>query len=154
MHCPICSFAETKVVDSRLVADGLKVRRRRECLNAECAERFTTFEVAEINIPTVVKQSGNREIYSVEKLRNGLVRACEKRPVSAAQINTLINEIETKLRNSGEREMPSQVIGQWVMEGLKDIDHVAYIRFASVYLSFEDVAAFQKTIDELGHPKE
>lgn len=148
MRCPICNFEDTKVIDSRLT-DSNKIRRRRECLNPECGERFTTFEIAETAIPTVVKQNGNRESYNAEKLRSGLLRACEKRPVSAEQIGTLIAQIETKMRALGEREIQSKQLGQWVMEGLKTLDHVAYIRFASVYLSFEDVAAFQKTIDEL-----
>ncbi|SUO97158.1 transcriptional regulator NrdR [Suttonella ornithocola] len=148
MNCPICNYHDTKVIDSRLT-DGNKIRRRRECLNPNCGERFTTFEVAEISIPTVVKQNGNRESYSQEKLRAGLLRACEKRPVSAIQISALIEHIETQMRQTGEREIPSKQIGQWVMEGLKNIDHVSYIRFASVYLSFEDIEAFRKTIEEL-----
>lgn len=149
MHCPICNFSETKVIDSRLVGEGEKIRRRRECMNPDCLTRFTTFEVAEIHIPTVIKQNGDRESYSADKLRRGLLRACEKRPVSAQQISSLISSIEQNMRSSGEREISSEQIGQWVMEGLKDLDHVAYIRFASVYLSFADIAAFQKTIDEL-----
>ncbi|SUO98060.1 transcriptional regulator NrdR [Suttonella indologenes] len=149
MHCPICNHPETKVVDSRLVAEGEKIRRRRECLNPDCLARFTTYEVAEIHIPTVIKQNGDRESYSADKLRRGLLRACEKRPVSAEQISALIHHIEQQMRSSGEREISSEQIGQWVMEGLKTLDHVAYIRFASVYLSFADIAAFQQTIDEL-----
>lgn len=150
MHCPICHYADTKVIDSRLT-DGNKIRRRRECLH--CGERFTTFEVAEILIPTIVKQNGDRETYNSEKLRLGITRACEKRPVSAEKINALISQIETSIRHSNEREVTSKQLGQWVMEGLKSLDHVAYIRFASVYLSFEDITAFQKTIDELGASK-
>lgn len=136
-------------MDSRLVAEGEKIRRRRECLNPDCLARFTTYEVAEIHIPTVIKQNGDRESYSADKLRRGLLRACEKRPVSAEQISALIHHIEQQMRSSGEREISSEQIGQWVMEGLKTLDHVAYIRFASVYLSFADIAAFQQTIDEL-----
>lgn len=150
MHCPICNATDTKVIDSRLVADGNKVRRRRECLNPECQERFTTFEVAEIFIPTVLKRNGERESYSAAKLRKGLMRAVEKRPVNEEQISELIGKIEHKMRHCGEREISSQKIGQWVMDQLKALDHVAYIRFASVYLSFDDIAEFQKTIDELG----
>lgn len=152
MHCPVCNHPETKVVDSRL-AEGNRIRRRRECLNPACGERFTTFESIESFMPMIVKQNGNRESYSPEKLRRGLTRAIEKRPVSAEQINRLVTDIEQHLRQSGEREVASQRIGQWVLEGLKNLDHVAYIRFASVYLSFEDVAAFQQTIDELGADK-
>ena len=149
MFCPVCGHQETKVIDSRLAPEGDKVRRRRECLNAECASRFTTYEVAEIALPVVVKQSGNREQFSQDKLRAGLLRAVEKRPVSINTVNALIDQIEQKLRHYGEREVPSKLIGQWVMDGLKDIDHVAYIRFASVYLSFADVEAFQKLISEI-----
>lgn len=148
MRCPICNFEDTKVIDSRLTESN-KVRRRRECLNPKCGERFTTFEIAETAIPTVVKQNGNRESYNAEKLRLGLLRACEKRPVSAEAISNLIAQIEAKMRSAGEREIHSKQIGQWVMEGLRSLDHVAYIRFASVYLSFDDITAFQKTIDEL-----
>ena len=136
-------------MDSRLVAEGEKIRRRRECLNSDCLARFTTYEVAEIHIPTVIKQNGDRESYSADKLRRGLLRACEKRPVSAEQISALIHHIEQQMRSSGEREISSEQIGQWVMEGLKTLDHVAYIRFASVYLSFADIPASHQTIDEL-----
>ncbi|MBV7435215.1 transcriptional regulator NrdR [Cardiobacteriaceae bacterium TAE3-ERU3] len=149
MFCPVCGHQETKVIDSRLTPEGDKVRRRRECLSAECASRFTTYEVAEIALPLVIKQSGNREQFSHDKLRAGLLRAVEKRPVSIDTVNTLVDQIEQKLRHYGEREVPSKLIGQWVMDGLKDIDHVAYIRFASVYLSFADVEAFQKLISEI-----
>lgn len=149
MHCPVCGHEETKVIDSRLTPDGNKVRRRRECLDAGCASRFTTYEVAEIDIPMVIKHSGNREQFSQEKLRAGLLRAVEKRPVSIDTVNQLIDSIEQRLRHHGEREVPSKLIGQWVMDGLKEIDHVAYIRFASVYLSFADVEAFQKLISEI-----
>lgn len=149
MHCPICGYRETKVIDSRLVHDGARVRRRRECLHADCGERFTTYEEAEVSLPLVIKQDGTREQYSADKLRRGLLRAVEKRPVSIDTVNNLIDTIEQRLRHYSEREVPAKRIGQWVMDGLKAIDHVAYIRFASVYLSFADVAAFQKTIDEL-----
>lgn len=125
------------------------MRRRRECLSIACGSRFTTYEVAEIALPMVVKQSGNREQFSQEKLRAGLLRAVEKRPVSIDTVNHLIDHIEQKLRHHGEREVPSKLIGEWVMDGLKEIDHVAYIRFASVYLSFADVEAFQKLISEM-----
>ncbi|MDO4643336.1 MAG: transcriptional regulator NrdR [Cardiobacteriaceae bacterium] len=149
MHCPICQKADTRVIDSRLVSEGRKIRRRRECINPDCAARFTTYETAEISLPMVVKQNGERQAFSPEKLRNGLLRAIEKRPVSVDKINALITDIENRLRISGEREIPSRKIGDWVMEGLKAIDSVAYIRFASVYLSFQDVEAFIETIADL-----
>ena len=149
MHCPICHRPDTRVIDSRLISDGSKIRRRRECTNPACATRFTTYETAEISLPMVVKQNGERQAFSADKLRNGLLRAIEKRPVSVNKINQLIEDIENRLRISGDREVASRKIGEWVMAGLKDIDHVAYIRFASVYLSFQDVEAFINTIAEL-----
>lgn len=149
MHCPICHRPDTRVIDSRLISDGSKIRRRRECTNPACATRFTTYETAEISLPMVIKQNGERQAFSAEKLRNGLLRAIEKRPVSVNKINQLIDDIENRLRISGDREVASRKIGEWVMAGLKDIDHVAYIRFASVYLSFQDVEAFINTIAEL-----
>ena len=149
MHCPICHRPDTRVIDSRLLSDGSKSRRRRECTNPACATRFTTYETAEISLPMVIKQNGERQAFSAEKLRNGLLRAIEKRPVSVNKINQLIEDIENRLRISGDREVASRRIGEWVMAGLKDIDHVAYIRFASVYLSFQDVEAFINTIAEL-----
>ena len=149
MHCPICHRPDTRVIDSRLISDGSKILRRRECTNPACATRFTTYETAEISLPMVIKQNGERQALSAEKLRNGLLRAIEKRPVSVNKINQLIDDIENRLRISGDREVASRKIGEWVMAGLKDIDHVAYIRFASVYLSFQDVEAFINTIAEL-----
>ena len=149
MHCPICHRPDTRVIDSRLLSDGSKIRRRRECTNPACATRFTTYETAEISLPMVIKQNGERQAFSAEKLRNGLLRAIEKRPVSVNKINQLIDDIENRLRISGDREVASRKIGEWVMAGLKNIDHVAYIRFASVYLSFQDVEAFINTIAEL-----
>ena len=149
MHCTICHRPDTRVIDSRLISDGSKIRRRRECTNPACATRFTTYETAEISLPMVIKQNGERQAFSAEKLRNGLLRAIEKRPVSVNKINQLIEDIENRLRISGDREVASRKIGEWVMAGLKNIDHVAYIRFASVYLSFQDVEAFINTIAEL-----
>ena len=149
MHCPICHRPDTRVIDSRLISDGSKIRRRRECTNPACATRFTTYETAEISLPMVIKQNGERQAFSAEKLRNGLLRAIEKRPVSVNKINQLIEDIENRLRISGDREVASRKIGEWVRAGLKDINHVAYIRFASVYLSFQDVEAFINTIAEL-----
>lgn len=149
MFCPICNAENTKVIDSRPVYESNKIRRRRECLNPDCGIRFTTYETAEIALPLVIKRNGEREGFCEEKLRNGLLRATEKRSVSIDEINKLIADIENRLRTGGEREVQSSKIGEWVMEGLKSLDHVAYIRFASVYLSFQDVEAFINTIAEL-----
>ncbi|HCZ9705662.1 TPA: transcriptional regulator NrdR [Vibrio cholerae] len=147
MHCPFCSENDTKVIDSRLVADGHQVRRRRQCL--ACNERFTTFETAELVMPRVIKSNGNREPFGEEKMIGGLQRALEKRPVSADAIELAISTIKSKLRATGEREVPSKLIGNLVMEQLKVLDKVAYIRFASVYRSFEDVREFGEEIAKL-----
>ncbi|MBD0784903.1 transcriptional regulator NrdR [Vibrio sp. Y2-5] len=147
MHCPFCSENDTKVIDSRLVADGHQVRRRRQCL--ACSERFTTFETAELVMPRVIKSNGNREPFDEEKMIGGLQRALEKRPVSADSIELAISTIKSKLRATGEREVPSQLIGNLVMDALKELDKVAYIRFASVYRSFEDVREFGEEIAKL-----
>ncbi|GAM55767.1 ribonucleotide reductase transcriptional regulator nrdR [Vibrio ishigakensis] len=147
MHCPFCSENETKVIDSRLVADGHQVRRRRQCL--ACNERFTTFETAELVMPKVIKSNGNREPFNEDKLSNGLQRALEKRPVSADAVELSMSVIKSKLRATGEREVPSDMIGNLVMEQLKELDKVAYIRFASVYRSFEDIREFGEEIAKL-----
>lgn len=147
MHCPFCSANDTKVIDSRLVADGHQVRRRRECL--QCHERFTTFESAELLMPKVIKSDGKREPFDEEKLRNGIQRALEKRPVSTEAVEQGINRIKTQLRATGEREVPAKLIGNLVMEELKALDKVAYVRFASVYRSFEDVREFGEEIARL-----
>ncbi|RXQ83522.1 transcriptional regulator NrdR [Vibrio cholerae] len=147
MHCPFCSENDTQVIDSRLVADGHQVRRRRQCL--ACNERFTTFETAELVMPRVIKSNGNREPFDEEKMIGGLQRALEKRPVSADAIELAISTIKSKLRATGEREVPSKLIGNLVMEQLKVLDKVAYIRFASVYRSFEDVREFGEEIAKL-----
>ena len=148
MHCPFCSDHETKVIDSRLVADGGQVRRRRECLN--CGERFTTFESAELVLPRVIKNNGNRQPFDEDKLRNGLLRALEKRPVSLELIDSTINRIKHQLRETGERAIRTRVVGELVMQALRELDDVAYVRFASVYRSFQDVEEFKKEIDRLG----
>ena len=140
MHCPFCSENDTKVIDSRLVADGHQVRRRRQCL--ACSERFTTFESAELVMPKVVKSNGNREPFDEDKMVGGLQRALEKRPVSADSVDVAISMIKSRLRATGEREVPSEMIGNLVMEQLKDLDKDAYIRFASVYRCFEDIKEF------------
>ena len=147
MHCPFCGAADTRVIDSRLTAEGDKVRRRREC--PRCSARFTTYEAAELLMPPVRKRDGRREPFLEEKLRTGLLRALEKRPVNAGQIEEIILSIKNRIRASGERELDSAKIGEWVMEALRGLDQVAYVRFASVYRSFEDVNAFRVEIDRL-----
>lgn len=150
MHCPFCSAPDTRVVDSRLSSDDT-VRRRRECV--ECGERFTTYEKAELNMPRVIKGDGTREPFNEDKLCSGLSKALEKRPVETQKIEDSINQIKHKLLASGEKEVSTGLIGELVMEELKKLDHVAYIRFASVYLSFEDMDAFRQAIDKLEHNK-
>lgn len=147
MHCPFCGAVDTKVIDSRLVGDGSQVRRRRQCL--VCHERFTTFEVAELVIPRVVKSDEIREPFDEEKLRRGMLKALEKRPVSSDDVEAAISHIKSQLRATGEREIPSKEIGNFVMEQLKKLDKVAYIRFASVYRSFEDIRDFGEEIAKL-----
>ncbi|MDF2154963.1 transcriptional regulator NrdR [Vibrio sp. CAU 1672] len=147
MHCPFCSENDTKVIDSRLVADGHQVRRRRQCL--ACNERFTTFETAELVMPKVIKSNGNREPFDEDKMVGGIQRALEKRPVSADAIELAISTIKSQLRATGEREVPSEMIGNLVMDQLKELDKVAYIRFASVYRSFEDIREFGEEIARL-----
>jgi transcriptional repressor NrdR len=147
MHCPFCSAEDTKVIDSRLVADGDQVRRRRECLS--CKERYTTYEVAELVMPRLIKQNGSREPFNEEKLRSGFLRALEKRPVSIESIEAVIQQIKHALRATGEREVKSLVLGELVMEHLKQLDQVAYVRFASVYRSFQDIAEFKDAIESL-----
>ncbi|WOO50485.1 transcriptional regulator NrdR [Hafnia alvei] len=147
MHCPFCSAVDTKVIDSRLVGDGTQVRRRRQCL--VCNERFTTFEVAELVMPRVVKSDEIREPFDEEKLRRGMLKALEKRPVSSDDVEAAISHIKSQLRATGEREIPSKEIGNFVMEQLKKLDKVAYIRFASVYRSFEDIRDFGEEIARL-----
>lgn len=147
MHCPFCNMQDTKVIDSRLVTDGMSVRRRREC--TACKERFTTFESAELVMPRVVKTNGAREPFNEDKLRAGLLRALEKRPVSMEAIEKTVNTIKSSLRAIGEREVSSKHIGNLVMEALKQLDKVAYIRFASVYRSFENLGEFGEEIARL-----
>lgn len=147
MHCPFCSAVDTKVIDSRLVGEGTSVRRRRQCL--ACNERFTTFEVAELVMPRVVKNNEIREPFNEDKLRHGMNKALEKRPVSEDDIEMALSQIKSQLRATGEREVPSKVIGNLVMEQLKKLDKVAYIRFASVYRSFEDIREFGEEIARL-----
>ena len=147
MHCPFCAAEDTKVIDSRLVAEGDQVRRRRECLS--CSERFTTYEVAELVMPRVIKQDGSREPFNEDKLRAGFALALEKRPVSVEAIEAVINKIKNALRATGEREIKSLVLGELGMDHLKQLDQVAYVRFASVYRSFEDISEFRDAIESL-----
>lgn len=147
MHCPFCSADDTKVIDSRLVSEGDQVRRRRECLS--CHERFTTYEVAELLMPRIIKQDGSREPFDEDKMRNGFLRALEKRPVSIEAIESAITHIKHSLQATGEREVHSLVVGEKVMEKLRSLDEVAYIRFASVYRRFQDLNEFREEIDRL-----
>lgn len=147
MYCPFCHAEETKVVDSRLVADGAQVRRRRECL--ECHERFTTFETAELIMPLIIKRDGRREPFNINNLRSGMLRALEKRPVSVDDLEKAIITITQELRRKGEREVNSKGIGELVMNELLKLDHVAYVRFASVYKRFKDVSDFRQAIDQM-----
>ena len=147
MHCPFCSAVDTKVIDSRLVGEGSQVRRRRQCLL--CHERFTTFEVAELVMPRVIKSDDIREPFDEAKLNRGMQKALEKRPVSSDDIEEAIISIKSQLRATGEREVPSKLIGSLVMDELRKLDKVAYIRFASVYRSFEDVREFGEEIAKL-----
>jgi len=147
MHCPFCSATETKVIDSRLVGEGNQIRRRRECL--DCKERFTTYESAELNYPRIIKSDGRRQKFIQEKLRSSFLRALEKRPVSMEAVEIAISHVEHKTRALGVREIKSRLIGEWVMEELRKMDQVAYVRFASVYRSFEDVRAFLDEIEKL-----
>jgi len=147
MRCPFCSADETRVIDSRLSDSGDSVRRRREC--EVCNERFTTFERAELKLPQVIKSDGRREPFSEQKLLAGLSRALEKRPVDADAVDALVARIRHRLSASGEREIPSRRIGEWVMEELRDLDAVAYVRFASVYRSFQDLNAFSEELKRL-----
>ena len=147
MHCPFCGHEETKVTDSRLAAEGQQIRRRRECL--ACGERFTTFESAELVMPQVVKSDRTREPFAEAKLRSGMHKALEKRPVGNDAIDAAVVHICHKLRALGEREVPARLIGELVMEELRHLDEVAYVRFASVYRSFQDVEAFHDEIARL-----
>lgn len=147
MRCPYCQTQDTRVIDSRLARDGDQVRRRREC--GHCQERFTTFESAELLMPQMVKQDGTREPFDENKLRTGILRALEKRPVDTDAVESAIDRIVRGLRDRGEREVPSRAVGESVMAELRDLDKVAFVRFASVYRSFEDVSAFREVIDGL-----
>ena len=147
MHCPFCAAQDTRVVDSRLSPEGDRVRRRREC--TQCGARFTTYEAAELIMPAVIKRDKRREPFSEDKLRAGMMRALEKRPVSAEQVEAVLRRITDRIRAGGEREISSHQLGEWVMDELRRLDQVAYVRFASVYRSFQDVNAFREEIERL-----
>ena len=147
MRCPFCGTTETRVVDSRDAGDGSQVRRRREC--SDCKERFTTFESAELDLPRIVKRDGRREPFETEKLKSGILHALEKRPVATDQVEKVVDHIRRLSLAYGDREIPANQIGEWVMHQLRDIDQVAYVRFASVYRSFADVQEFREIIDHV-----
>lgn len=147
MHCPFCSTPDSKVIDSRLVSENNQVRRRREC--TRCKERFTTYETAELVLPRVIKTDGRRSPFDEDKLRRGMLKALEKRPVSVESVEAAVSRIFHKLRSSGEKEISSKLIGELVMRELRALDQVAYVRFASVYRSFQDVNAFKEEINRL-----
>jgi transcriptional repressor NrdR len=149
MHCPFCNHEETKVIDSRLAGEGQQIRRRRECL--ECGERFTTFETAELVMPRIVKSDSSREPFDEQKLRNSMLKALEKRPVSSEALDAAVVHVCQKLRALGEREVPSRLVGELAMEELHNLDEVAYVRFASVYRSFQDLEEFREEIERMKH---
>ncbi|HIW14611.1 MAG: transcriptional regulator NrdR [Acutalibacteraceae bacterium] len=151
MKCPYCSYPESKVIDSRPTDEGERIRRRRECL--QCGKRFTTYEIIETVPLMVVKKDKSREAFDRNKLLGGLLRACEKRPVSLEQLEEIVNEIENKLQNSLDREIPSSLIGTYAMEKLKEVDEVAYVRFASVYRQFRDINSFMEELSKIMESK-
>lgn len=146
MKCPFCQYLDTKVIDSRLAKEGDIIRRRREC--DQCQKRFTTYERVEETLPLVVKKDGRREPFDRNKLVNGLLKACEKRPVSIDVIQKTVDRIEARLIEKGEKEIPSSALGEEVMSELKNLDDVAYVRFASVYRSFKDIGEFMDLIKD------
>ena len=147
MWCPFCSHENTRVVDSRLTGDGMQIRRRRQC--EECSGRFNTFETPALKAPRIIKSDGSREAFSEEKLRQGMMRALEKRPVETRQVERAIRSLLRQISSVEEVEIPSSLIGEWVMRCLSELDQVAYVRFASVYRRFEDVQAFREVIESL-----
>ena len=147
MRCPFCGNMDTKVIDSRLAGEGMQVRRRRECV--ACGDRFTTYEAAELLMPRIIKSDGTREPFNEEKLLTGVLRALEKRPVDTESVAAGISRIQHRLQACGEREIPSRQLGEWVMDELRNLDQVAYVRFASVYRSFQDVSEFRDEIERL-----
>jgi transcriptional repressor NrdR len=147
MHCPFCQHEDTRVIDSRVSEDGATIRRRREC--SACGERFSTQETVELKLPAIIKDDGRREAFDARKLRTGFDRALHKRPVSEEQIEAAVRAVVHQLRMTTERELPSRKVGEFVMAELRKLDHVSYVRYASVYRSFEDVADFREELDRL-----
>lgn len=147
MRCPFCNSSDTKVTDSRDTDDGASIRRRRQCLI--CNRRFTTYETVEQNPLRVIKKNGTRELFDKNKLRNGLIRACEKRNISTGQIEEIVNTVERTIRNELKQEVPTEVIGNLIMEELRKLDQVAYVRFASVYREFKDLDSFMSELETL-----
>lgn len=147
MKCPYCGYEESKVIDSRPTEEGEKIRRRRECIN--CQKRFTTYEIIETLPIIVIKKDKTREVFDREKIRGGILRSCQKRPVSLNTIEKMIDDIENALQNTLDREVSSEKIGELVMEKLKDIDEIAYVRFASVYRQFKDINTFMNELNKL-----
>jgi transcriptional repressor NrdR len=147
MRCPFCGADDSKVVDSRLSAEGDAIRRRRSCV--ECNERFTTYETAELTLPRLIKRDQSRSMFDEDKLRSGLLKALEKRPVSIDAVDSAVQVIKRRLIATGEREVESRLVGDWVMDALRELDEVAYVRFASVYRSFQDINAFREEIERM-----
>ncbi len=151
MHCPFCQAQDTKVIDSRLVGDGTQIRRRREC--ELCKARFTTFETADLALPRIIKSDGERQPFNGTKLKAGMLRALEKRPLSSEEVDAVFGNVLTQIRQLGEREIPSRMLGEIVMKSLKSVDQVAYVRFASVYRDFQDIEEFAQEISTLSKEK-
>jgi len=147
MKCMYCGCLDSKVIDSRSTEDGTIIRRRRECIN--CGKRFTTYETVENTPIFVIKSNGARQAFDANKLKTGIIKACEKRPVSSSEIDRLVDDIQKKIYNSLEQEVSSKEIGEMVCEGLKDLDEIAYVRFASVYRSFTDTSSFMKELEKM-----
>ncbi|HDY84790.1 hypothetical protein LCGC14_0565880 [marine sediment metagenome] len=147
MRCPFCGADDSKVVDSRLSAEGDAIRRRRSCV--ECNERFTTYETAELTLPRLIKRDQSRSLFDEDKLRSGLLKALEKRPVSIDAVDSAVQVIKRRLIATGDREVESRLVGDWVMDALRELDEVAYVRFASVYRSFQDINAFREEIERM-----
>ncbi|HCA55217.1 MAG: transcriptional regulator NrdR [Acutalibacteraceae bacterium] len=147
MKCPFCGCEESKVVDSRPTDEGERIRRRRECFN--CAKRFTTYEIVETTPVMVIKRDNSREPYQRQKLTQGILRACEKRPISVDQIDSIVDQVESSIQHNYDREIPSEKIGEYTMEALKSVDEVAYVRFACVYRQFQDIHSFMDELKRL-----
>ena len=147
MNCPKCTFEESKVIDSRSTDENTMIRRRRECIG--CGRRFTTYETVETTPVLVIKNGGTREMFDAGKIKSGIIKACEKRPVPMFKIDNLVEDIQKQVYNSLDQEITSKEIGEMVMNGLKEIDEVAYVRFASVYRSFKDISTFMRELEKL-----